>query len=191
MAMSDQASANHPALPEDGLSRFLSEHGKHLAKLIFVNRHGGESRFSVRKDIADKWSSDLAGTSPSFRGLPKRHRHLMCAYAELISLFDGWVCSGALPGTEPPVSYAASIPRYVEEAAARMVGPTARSAVVGKCYNYLTGKLEYVLEDGNFLPVDLTTRPEKRIDDTMLPDCILAMTDPIARRESRINQVDA
>jgi len=67
-----------------------------------------------------------------------------------------------------------------------------RTKIIGKIYNHKTNKLEYELEDGNFIQIDgdKLIPPEIELDDTVFPDCFLYGRGRIASlRENRINDI--
>lgn len=180
------------------LNAFVAQNRESLAKLL-LRPHQDEETGSVvqkvHKEVVDKWVLALGSSKHPF--LPAKHRSLMYLYAELLSLFitrsvaqnPDWMLRYA--SAHHPEQSGHVVQAEVAEAIERLVNNGGRSTIVGKCYNYFTGKVEYMLEDGNHLPVDLTARPEMVIDDTRLPECVLMLTDPQARRDGRIKQIDA
>jgi hypothetical protein len=186
---------------QSDLNAFVANRRDSLVKLLVHPYHdvdAGTVGYRVHKDVIDKWYP-VFGNFQSYPQLPVRYRSLMYLYAELIALFS-------LAQPESPLSpsnfmaaygsqHAAKSPpklvvQCVADAIEHLIGPNIRSGVVSKCYNYLTGKFEYLLEDGNHVPTDLTARPEMLIDDTRLPECVLMLTNPQARRDGRIKQID-
>lgn len=180
------------------MKAFVSQNKDGLKKLLLKPHLEPDKSVVLRvhKDVVDKWYHELGSLLQSYTHLPTKHKGLMYLYAELIALYlmrqqtVDWMTgySSQHAAKSPPN---AAVAEAVVEAIGHLTGPTARSAIVGKCYNYLTGKVEYVLEDGNHVPTDRTTRPEMPIDDVRLPECVLMLTDPQSLRDARINQINA
>jgi hypothetical protein len=181
------------------LNTFVSERRDSLKKLLvqpYNDDQTGVVDYRVHKDVIDKWYPVL-GNFQSYTMLPAKYKTLMYLYAELISLFllakktaqpMAWMTAyNSQHGIKFPPEFEMAM---IEEAIAHLIGPNVRSGIASKCYNYLTGKFEYLLEDGNHVPTDLTSRPEMVIDDTRLPECVLMLINPQARRDSRIKQID-
>ncbi len=179
------------------LEGFVDENKESLRKLLLytptdvVGRQSGETR--IHNDVIQKWYP-IMGNFSSYPNLPAKYKNLMYLYAEILALFLTRVTSQHLLdqfSKDNLKNSGAMVLSCAQEALDHLLGVDNRSAIVGKCYNYLTGKVEYVLEDGNHLPVDMTNRPEMVIDDSRLPGCVLMIIDPQVRRAGRIKEIDA
>jgi len=187
------------SINQSDLNEFVSERRDSLKKLLvqpYLDDQTGFVDYRVHKDVIDKWYPVL-GNFQSYPLLPAKYKSLMYLYAELIALFllakqaaapMGWMTGYSSPhAVKSPPEFEMDM---IEEAITHLIGPNARSGIVSKCYNYLTGKFEYLLEDGNHVSKDLTARPEMVIDETRLPECVLMLINPQARRDGRIKQID-
>lgn len=65
-----------------------------------------------------------------------------------------------------------------------------RSGVVRKVFNYQTGKMEYELEDGNFIPINESVIPPKiEIDNDIFPIEFVKLIDPQKYRDMKIDEI--
>lgn len=154
---------------------------KYLLTKVYLEPDAPGAKLLVNKEIVERWSL-LLHRIISEMFLSERHKEIFCLYAELIYL---WASTESISAeAEIRDSLVAPMLRY----AAKRLEDRARVAITGKCYNYLTGKFEYVLEDGSHVPVDLTRRPCMPFHIEDMPACIKMLLDPAFYRSDRINK---
>jgi hypothetical protein len=65
-----------------------------------------------------------------------------------------------------------------------------RSAIVRKVFNYQTGKVEYELEDGNFISTNESVIPPKLdVDNDIFPIEFVKLIDPQKYRDMKIDEI--
>jgi len=65
-----------------------------------------------------------------------------------------------------------------------------RSGVVRKVFNYQTGKMEYELEDGNFITINESVIPPKiEVDNDIFPIEFVKLIDPQKYRDMKIDEI--
>lgn len=167
---------------------FISQHRESIRKTYFTKFYKSIESVNGNKVVEEthindkdliKWYSVI---DPLFSHLQldKYTKNLICIYCELLHTYKKTYNINIMN-----VSIENELKQLVEK-----IVPFTRSKIVDKYYNYRTGMTEYLLEDGNYVPINESVgRAEIIVTKDMLPQQILSIIDIQEYRNQQINKI--
>lgn len=165
---------------------FISQYRESIRKTYFTKFYKSIESVNGNKVVEEthindkdliKWYSVI---DPLFSHLQldKYTKNLICIYCEVLSCYKKSF-------SMMDVSIENELKQLVEK-----ILPTTRSKIIDKYYNYKTGMTEYLLEDGNYVPINESVgRAQIIITMDMLPKQLLSIVDIQEYRNQQISKI--
>lgn len=156
------------------------------------------------QEIIIKWSNCIYECFGGVR-LSQEFKDVLSIYCELISVYrrvptDMWTSvmeTSADPFRHAPFTEIHNDRNIYQEVANELkrilsilIKKGNRSKIIDTYYNYNTGKPEYLLEDGTYIPKEDGTKRELELDISVLPSEILPIIDNIEYRNKKIDEIN-
>jgi hypothetical protein len=147
-----------------------------------------EIKVSINKYVLDSWST-IINTYFEDINLSKDFKDKICLYCEVLKLYN-----------EKPMTINtnymlnSSIKTYIPEELSKIresiLEKKIRSKIIDKYYNYTNGKVEYLLENGEYIEIkEPVVRPITNLDMSVLPIGLLSIIDDNEYRNKKIDQI--
>lgn len=182
-------------IPKYNISEYIIENKEKFKKYFFkeVPYVENASIFSPQKsmvkkridfntDISKKWEP-IINSYLSDIDLSNNMINLISAYLEIISMYENhcysitnWIPNGT------------SIKDELRYIANKIVKSPKRSKILGEYYNYNTGNVEYLLEDGTYVQVGKKIKTDT-VDLSVFPKEFITLVDESEYRNLKIDEI--
>lgn len=147
---------------------------------IFSQKSMVKKRIEFNTDISKKWEPIISSYLSDII-LSRNMINLLSAYLEIISMYESYTY--ALSNTN-----GTSIINEIKFIINKMINNPRRSKILGEYYNYNTGKIEYLLEDGSYVPVGTRIKCDSA-DLSIFPKEFITLIDESEYRNIKIDEI--
>jgi len=146
------------------------------------------------QEIVIKWSNCIHECFGGVK-LSQEFKNVLSIYCELISIYRRIPTDMWNSGIETSIhhndrSIYQEVTNELKRILSILVKKGNRSKIIDTYYNYNTGKTEYLLEDGTYIPKGEGSKRELELDLSVLPSGALSIIDDVAYRNKKIDEIN-
>ncbi len=173
-------------------SRFITYQHVRIKETLF-EKSSVIKKVVYNSEIVTKWSNCIWECFGSVK-LSKEFSDVLSIYCEVISMYR----KSNMPGMYDYNGYQGERDRAIYQESAkelkRILGllnsKGNRSKIIDTYYNHNTGKPEYLLEDGTYIPKEEGLKRELELDLSVLPNEFLPIIDDVEYRNKKIDEIN-
>jgi hypothetical protein len=127
-------------------------------------------------EMVKKWWGFLPGH------LSKEYREILCFFCEVLYIYEQYSSSNFH-------NIKVNVIDELKLILTKINNNNNRSKILGQYYNYSNNQVEYLLEDGNYVPIEPTNKPFINTDLSVFPDSFIKLIDEQEYRNIQINNI--
>jgi hypothetical protein len=184
------------SVKDDTFEEYILHNREGIKKLYLTKEYKNntlrgktETKTKVDTSLIKKWMPVI---NNGFSGieLPEFFKDNLCLYCELIVKYRERPLNPMSYRSTSPQEISDNISSELASIREKILHSGNRSKIIDKYYNYSTGKAEYLLEDGTYVPIDeRLLSPTVKVDMSVLPIELLSIVDEKEYRSEKINQL--
>lgn len=183
---------------QKSFEQFVLDNKDYIRKKCTVTRHRfikesltsgltSEKEICICPKLFTKWSQTLDSffdlkLSNSFKENLSLYLEMIYMYKDSIDAFN--LVNNIYPDTTEEID----LLKILTDIKNKIIAEK-RLKIIDKYYNYFTGKVEYLLEDGTYIPIDEEVKNKIIEDSSILPIDVLSIIDPAEYRNQKIQKI--